>query len=77
MDHEEFKKAREQLGLSLADMGKMLGPAGGKPITADHIRKLEASSESSRQKPISQAIERLMQIYLSGYRPPDWPDSDD
>lgn len=74
MDHEEFKKAREELGLSLAELGVLLGEPG-KPMSADKVRRYETRPDKGNAREISAQIARLMQIYLDGYRPPDWPTS--
>lgn len=76
MDHEEFKQARKELGLSIAQAAKVLGPVEA-PYSADHVRSWEMSPDRSTAKPVPKAVQRLMKVYLDGYRPPDWPKSED
>lgn len=63
MTPDQFIAIRAGLGLSQAQLAKMLG-FGSQPRVAE----IEAE-----RRPISRPIERLMRAYLSGYRPEDWP----
>lgn len=58
----EITAAREALGLSQAQLARVLGCARG---TISRI-------EGRTLKPNTQ-IQRLVAAYQSGYRPPDWP----
>ena len=67
MTPEQFKAARNSLGLSGNQMGQMLGYQG------DHIR-VQINRMETGAKPIRNVQARLMNAYLSGYRPDDWPE---
>jgi DNA-binding XRE family transcriptional regulator len=60
---EHFKMVREALGLTQAEMAKMLGYGS---------RVRVAELEAGTRKP-SASVVRLLQAYLNGYQPPDWP----
>jgi len=62
MTPEEFRAARVQLGLTQAELARVLGY--GKPIRVSEI-------ERGIRNP-SQSAVRLVQAYLAGYRPEDW-----
>ena len=63
----ELKQARQSLGLTLDQLGAMVGLA-----PSDHRRGAVSKMETGK-KPISDARRRLVDAYLAGYRPPDWP----
>jgi transcriptional regulator with XRE-family HTH domain len=67
MKPHEFKEARHKLGLSLNQMADMLG------LQSNHVRRLEFPEESNQRRPVMEQTRRLLQAYLEGYRPPDWP----
>jgi transcriptional regulator with XRE-family HTH domain len=67
MKPSEFKEARHQLGLSVNQIANMLG------LDADHVRRMEFPEESKQRRPVMENTRRLLQAYLDGYRPPDWP----
>ena len=62
MTPSEIKQARQSLGLDQSEMAAMLGLGAPTRI-----------SEIENGKPTSQSVTRLMQAYLDGYRPNDWP----
>ena len=66
MTPAEIRKARDRLGLSLAQMARMLGYQG------KHLQTQMRHLESGRHK-FMPCQRRLMTAYLSGYRPEDWP----
>lgn len=66
MTTEQFQKARHRLGLTLEQMGRMLGYQG------EHIRQQVHDLETGRRD-IREPQRRLMEAYLEGYRPKDWP----
>jgi len=66
MTPSELKQARLKLGLSLSKMAAMLGYEG--QHAAQQMRKMETGERSIREPQ-----RRLMEAYLKGYRPPDWP----
>lgn len=67
MTPKQFQQARHTLGLSLSSMARMLGYEG------QHIRQQMHDLETGR-RPIREPQRRLMQAYLDGYRPEDWPE---
>ena len=62
MTPEQFKEARRALGLDQKTAAQMLGYGAAPRI-----------SELERGPRIPETTARLMQAYLDGYRPPDWP----
>lgn len=66
MSGEEMKLARRKLGLTLEQMAAMLGYSGVQR------RQMQYDLETGR-KPIMDVRRRLVEAYLIGYRPPDWP----
>ena len=66
MDHTQIKAARKRLGLSLSAMAAMLD------TDATTVRRMEmAPDRASHRKPAPRMV-RLIEAYLSGYRPADW-----
>lgn len=66
MTPEQLKEARLTLGLTLEQMGVLLGYRGA------HIRTMVYDLETG-QRPIREPQRRLVTAYLEGYRPKDWP----
>lgn len=66
MSPDQIKAARHSLGLSLSEMAEMLGYQG------NHARVQMDDLETGR-RPLRGCQERLLQAYLEGYRPRDWP----
>lgn len=67
MTPTQIKEARHTLGLTLEAMGKLLGYSGA------NVRSMMDDLETGR-RPVREAQRRLVEAYLSGYRPPrDWP----
>lgn len=62
MTGAEFKAGREALGLTQAQLAKLVGYGSQSRI---------AECEKRDDVPACQA--RIMQAYIDGYRPPDWP----
>jgi transcriptional regulator with XRE-family HTH domain len=65
-----FRQARRSLGLSLDQMAEMLGYLGDN--RDKQVHQLETG-----ERPIREPVRRLLEAYLSGYRPCDWPDARD
>ena len=63
----QMRESRLALGLSLEQMATMLGYHG------TQRRQMQHDLETGR-RPIREPQRRLMEAYLSGYRPPDWPE---
>ena len=67
MDYRDIKLARQALGLSLSEMAEMLDTD---PTTT---RRLEMAPHNSTARQPAPRMVRLIQAYLDGYRPNDWP----
>lgn len=67
MTHNEVKQARERLGLSQSQLGKMLDTDG------QTIRRMELEPSASKYRRPAPRMSRLIRAYLDGYRPHDWP----
>lgn len=67
MTPAEIKQARQSLGLSVADLARMLDTD---PQT---VRRMEQTEDASTFRRPAPRMERLIAAYLSGYRPADWP----
>jgi transcriptional regulator with XRE-family HTH domain len=63
---KQLSEARRELGLTLEQMATMLGYSGVQR------RQMQYDLESGRRD-IREPQRRLVEAYLSGYRPPDWP----
>ena len=69
MTPTEIKEARLTLGLTVKQFGAMLD------ITDERaMRKHMANPDSATYKPPSSRMVRLINAYLLGYRPEDWPE---
>lgn len=67
MTPQEIKEARKHLGLTQSRMGALLD-------TTDRVvRAMESDPASSQHRLPAPRMVRLIQAYLSGYRPIDWP----
>jgi len=67
MTPKEMQRARLDFALKLEEMATMLGYQG------IQRRQMQHDLETGR-RPIREPQRRLMEAYLSGYRPPDWPE---
>ena len=67
MDYKDIKLARQALGLSLSEVAEMLDTD---PTTT---RRLEMAPHNSTARQPAPRMVRLIQAYLDGYRPTDWP----
>jgi len=65
----DLKMARLQLGLSLDEMGQVLD------TDRRAVSRYEASPDTKTHREPAVRIVRLVEAYLSGYRPPDWPNT--
>lgn len=63
MTPEQFKQARQSLGLTQEQMAQALG----------YGNKQRVSDLETGKRGITGAIERLTRAYIDGYRPKDWP----
>ena len=62
LSSDEFKAARKSFGLNQEQMAQMLG----------YGSKVRVSEIENGREP-GAAVARLMQAYVDGYRPEDWP----
>jgi hypothetical protein len=70
MTPKDLARARERLGLSLFEMASMLGYLGEQ-------RNQMAHDLMTGRRAIREPQRRLVEAYLSGYRPADWPKQGD
>ena len=63
----QIKQARHTLGLSVADLALLLDTDG------QTVRRMEQSDDASTFRRPAPRMVRLIEAYLLGYRPPDWP----
>jgi transcriptional regulator with XRE-family HTH domain len=66
MTPSKMAKARKDLGLTLEQMAAMLGYSGVQR------RQMQYDLETGRRD-IREPQRRLVEAYLAGYRPKDWP----
>lgn len=67
MTPTQLREARLRLGLTLEQMATLLGYKGVQR------RQMQYDLETGR-RPIREPQRRLVEAYLSGYRPRDWPE---
>lgn len=67
MTPTQFKAARMALGLSLSELALLLDSDD------KSLRCIEADPRSNMFRKPAPRMVRLLEAYLSGYRPPDWP----
>ena len=69
MNGDQMRKARHELGLTSSQMARMLGYQSDKSSNLNTMqRDLENGSRCIREPQ-----RRLVEAYLEGYRPKDWP----
>jgi ribosome-binding protein aMBF1 (putative translation factor) len=68
MNHIKFKEARRALGLTQKQMAAMLD---SDPLS---IRRMEMAPDKKSSRDLPPRAERLIQAYLDGWRPADWPE---
>lgn len=66
MEPNELQEIRLKLGLTLAEMARLLGYQG------ENLRQQQYDLETGR-RPIREPQRRLAEAYRDGYRPKDWP----
>lgn len=67
MNHEQVKRARQALGLSVAGMAAMLD------TDPQSVRRWEMPPDRSTSRDLPPRAARLIRAYLNGFRPIDWP----
>lgn len=70
MTPQEFKEARQTLGLTQSQLGRILDTD---PST---IRRWEMNVDRSTARPPNPVASQVMRWMLDGFRPPEWPPSD-
>lgn len=68
MTNEELRSARERLGLTPAETATMM------EVDTSSVHKWERDPTLASARPAPARVVRLMNAYLSGYRPDDWPE---
>lgn len=63
MTGAEVRDARKRLGLTQTQLAELMGMTG-----ASYISRIEKDVQA-----IGSSSQRLVQAYLEGYRPKDWP----
>lgn len=66
MTRDEIKAARKQLGLTQVQLAEVMGYNSN-----TYISRVEGGDRD-----MSEQAQRLLEAYLSGYRPKDWPGQD-
>ena len=66
MKARQIQEARRKLGLTLEQMATLLGYQGVE-------RRQQANDLESGRRTIREPQRRLVEAYLEGYRPRDWP----
>lgn len=67
MSPDEFRAARRRLGLSGSQMAAVLG------VSHTQVRRMEMQPGRESHRPVNDTTAKLVEAYLAGYRPPDWP----
>jgi len=67
MTHTEIRAARLALGLTQAELAKMLN------VEARTVRRMESDPNHSTHRVPAVRMVRLIRAYLDGHRPADWP----
>lgn len=67
MTPTEIKEARESLGLTQAQLGRLLD------TDAQTVRRMEMAPEAKTFRKPAPRMVRLIEAYLAGYMPDDWP----
>jgi transcriptional regulator with XRE-family HTH domain len=67
MTYADFRAARDALGLTVTQMATMLG------VDPVHVRRMQRADFRPSHRAVTPTTLRLMQAYLDGYRPKDWP----
>ena len=66
MTPDQLARARKRLGLTLYQLASLLGYEGSQ--ARSQVHHLETGRRTIRP-----AQRRLIEAYVAGYRPPDWP----
>ena len=66
MSPSDLSETRRKLGLTLSEMATLLGYQGSE-------RRQQCADLESGRRAIREPQRRLVEAYLAGYRPRDWP----
>ena len=66
MTPSEIREAREQLGLSVAQLAALL------ETDPQTVRRMEMTESANTHRKPAARMTRLIRAYLEGYRPSDW-----
>jgi len=66
-DHEVVRIAREKLGLTRDELAALL------ETDAQSVQRMEMHPECSTHRKPPNRVKRLLEAYLWGWRPRDWP----
>lgn len=64
---KQIKEARSNLGLTQQQLGALLDTDG------QTVRRMEMDPSAATFRKLAPRMGRLLQAYLDGYRPEDWP----
>jgi DNA-binding transcriptional regulator YiaG len=67
MTYTEIRAARIALGLTPADLAKMLD------VGTQTVTRMESTPDRSKHRAPAVRMVRLIRAYLDGHRPADWP----
>ena len=67
LSHKKLRKARKTLGLSVSEFAKLL------EVDDSSVYKWERNPALVSSRPAPTRVSRLVSAYLSGWRPTDWP----
>ena len=67
MNHTEIRAARLALGLTQAELAKMLD------VDTQTVTRTESTPDRSKHRKPAVRMIRLIRAYLDGHRPVDWP----
>jgi len=67
---QDFQKARQQLGLSQSELGRILNTDGRT------VRKWETRGDAKTARDPNPIACRVMEWMLAGWRPPEFPERD-
>jgi DNA-binding transcriptional regulator YiaG len=67
MTHTEVRAARLALGLTQAELAKMLD------VGEQTVTRMESTPDRSKHRAPAVRMIRLIRAYLDGHRPVDWP----
>jgi transposase-like protein len=67
MNPDQINEARQSLGLSVSELARLLD------TDQQSVRRWMMAADKATHRPVPARVGRLVQAYLDGYRPDDWP----